>query len=666
MEHVRKRVEQLRSELHYHNYRYYVLDDPVITDQEYDALMRELMELEEQYPELVVPDSPTQRVGHAPAEQFATVRHAQPMRSLGNAFDGEEVAAFVQRVQRQAGRELEFVCELKIDGLAVSLDYENGVFVRGATRGDGQEGEDITSNLRTVRSIPLRLNEPVSLNVRGEVYMPRTDFERLNEERAAAGEATFANPRNAAAGSLRQLDPKVTASRNLDGFFYSLIMDGGPSTHYEAVQYLRKLGFKTNPHIKLCRSLDEIEAFIEHWTARRGELPYEIDGIVIKVNDLAVQNELGATARSPRWAVAYKFPAEQVITKVVAIEVQVGRTGTLTPLAHLEPVQVAGSTVSRATLHNADIVAQRDVRVGDYVVVQKAGDVIPEIVRSLPERRTGSEVPFEMPTHCPACGTPVVRVPGEAATRCVNQGCPAQRTEGLIHFASRGAMDIEGLGPAVIEQLIEADLVKTPADLYRLEKEQLLELERFGEKSAQNLLQAIEASKSRPLNRLIFALGIRHVGAEVARELAQHFGSIHKLAAAGLDELTAVPAVGEKIAQSVVDYFSNPENQRLIQDLGEVGVSLEDVPAEANQNTVLDGLTFVVTGKLERFSRSEIQEMLHTLGANVTSSVSRNTDYLVAGEKAGSKLERAQSLGVPVLSEDDLFDFLRDRGVEID
>jgi len=666
MEHVRKRVEQLRSELHYHNYRYYVLDDPVITDQEYDALMRELMELEELYPELIVPDSPTQRVGHAPADQFATVRHAQPMLSLSNAFDEDEVSAFVDRVRRQAGQDLEFVCELKIDGLAVSLDYENGVFVRGATRGDGQEGEDISANLRTVRSIPLRLNEPVTLNVRGEVYMPRADFERLNAEREAAGESLFANPRNAAAGSLRQLDPKVTASRNLDGFFYALVMNGGPNTHYEALQYLRELGLKTNPHIKLCRSLDEIQAFIEHWTSRRSELPYEIDGIVIKVNDLAVQNELGTTARSPRWAIAYKFPAEQVITKVVAIEVQVGRTGTLTPLAHLEPVQVAGSTVSRATLHNADIVAQRDVRVGDYVVVQKAGDVIPEIVRSLPERRTGVEVPFEMPTECPACGAPVVRVPGEAATRCVNQACPAQRTEGLIHFASRGAMDIEGLGPAVIEQLLNAGLVKTPADLYRLTKEQLLELERFGDKSASNLLEAIDASKGRPLSRLIFALGIRHVGAEVARELAQHFGSIHKLAEAGIDELTAVPAVGEKIAQSVVEYFSNPANQRLIQELGELGVSLEDVPAKTGQNAALDGLTFVVTGKLERFSREEIQERLRDLGANVTSSVSRKTDYLVAGEKAGSKLERAQSLGIPVLSEEDLLDFLRDRGVEID
>ena len=438
------------------------------------------------------------------------------MLSLSNAFDEDEVSAFVDRVRRQAGQDLEFVCELKIDGLAVSLDYENGVFVRGATRGDGQEGEDISANLRTVRSIPLRLNEPVTLNVRGEVYMPRADFERLNAEREAAGESLFANPRNAAAGSLRQLDPKVTASRNLDGFFYALVMNGGPNTHYEALQYLRELGLKTNPHIKLCRSLDEIQAFIEHWTSRRSELPYEIDGIVIKVNDLAVQNELGTTARSPRWAIAYKFPAEQVITKVVAIEVQVGRTGTLTPLAHLEPVQVAGSTVSRATLHNADIVAQRDVRVGDYVVVQKAGDVIPEIVRSLPGRRTGVEVPFEMPTECPACGAPVVRVPGEAATRCVNQACPAQRTEGLIHFASRGAMDIEGLGPAVIEQLLNAGLVKTPADLYRLTKEQLLELERFGDKSASNLLEAIDASKGRPLSRLIFALGIRHVGAEVA------------------------------------------------------------------------------------------------------------------------------------------------------
>jgi DNA ligase (NAD+) len=665
MEQVLRRVEELRSQLHYHNYRYYVLDDPAITDQEYDALMRELVALEERYPELVTPDSPTQRVGHAPLSQFATIRHAQPMLSLANAFDGEELAAFVSRIQRQVGTEVEFVCELKIDGLAVSLDYEEGVFVRGATRGDGFEGEDITANLRTVRSIPLRLNQPVTVNVRGEVYMPRADFQRLNEQRAAKGESLFANPRNAAAGSLRQLDPNITASRRLDVFLYALNMAGGPGAHLDALNFLKELGFRTNPHARLCRGLEEIEAFIAHWTARRAELPYDIDGIVVKVNDLALQGELGNTARSPRWAVAYKFPAEQVITKVLDIDVQVGRTGILTPLAHLEPVQVAGSTVSRATLHNADIVAQRDVRIGDYVVIQKAGDVIPEIVRSLPERRTGEETLFAMPSECPACGSEVVRLPGEAATRCVNKACPAQQQERIIHFASRGAMDIEGLGPAIVDQLIQAGLVRSAADLYRLKKEDLLGLERFGEKSAQNLIDAIAGSKDRPLARLIFALGIRLVGAEVARELANHFHSIHELGKATEEELMAVPAIVEKIARSVVDFFSDPENQRLIGELEEVGVSLE-TQVEQESGDALAGLTFVVTGKLGQFSRSEIEGQLRQLGANVTSSVSKKTDYLVAGEKAGSKLDKARELGVPVLSEAELLDFLRNRGISLD
>jgi len=662
MEAVQKRIEKLREQLHYHNYRYYVLDDPVITDQEYDALMRELMELEQQHPELVTPDSPTQRVGHAPLAEFATVRHAQPMLSLANAFDMDDLAAFVQRVQRQAGREVEFVCELKIDGLAVSLDYEDGVLVRGATRGDGVEGEDITANLRTVRAVPLRLNRPVTINVRGEVYMPRADFQRLNAQRQEAGESVFANPRNAAAGSLRQLDPNITAGRKLDIFLYALNMADGPATHLECLNLLRELGFRTNPHSRLCRGLAEIEEYVEHWTARRPELPYDIDGIVVKVNDLALQAELGNTARSPRWAVAYKFPAEQVVTKVLDIEVQVGRTGILTPLAHLEPVRVAGSTVSRATLHNADIVAQRDVRVGDYVVIQKAGDVIPEIVRSLPERRTGNEAPFVMPDKCPACGSTVVRVPGEAATRCVNKACPAQQQERLIHFASRGAMDIEGLGPAIIEQLVEAGLVSTPADFYRLTKEDLLQLERFGEKSAQNLIDAIAASKNRPVSRLIYALGIRLVGAEVARELAKHFPSVQALAQAGEEELMAVPAVGEKIARSVVDFFSDPDNRRLIAELAEVGVSVEG-QEEQGGAAVLSGLTFVVTGKLERYSREQIEEQLRQLGANVTSSVSKKTSYLIAGEKAGSKLDKARELGVPVLSEAEFLDFMRDRGI---
>jgi len=664
MEQVQKRMAELRSQLHYHNYRYYVLDDPEITDQEYDALLRELMALEEQYPELITPDSPTQRVGHAPLEQFAAVRHTQPMLSLANAFDGEELAAFVDRIQRQVGREVEFVCELKIDGLAVSLDYENGMFVRGATRGDGYEGEDITLNLRTVRSIPLRLNQPVTVNVRGEVYMPRADFQRLNAERAAAGESLFANPRNAAAGSLRQLDPTITAGRRLDAFLYALNMAAGPATHSAALDLLRELGFRTNPHSRVCRGLGEIEAYVESWTAKRHELPYDIDGIVIKVNEFDLQRELGSTARSPRWAVAYKFPAEQVITKVRNIIVQVGRTGVLTPLAELEPVTVAGSTVSRATLHNEDIVRERDIRIGDYVVLQKAGDVIPEIVQSLPERRAGSEVVFKMPEQCPSCGEQVVREPGEAAVRCVNNQCPAQRLERLTHFASKGAMDIAGLGPAIVAQLVEAGLVHTPADFYRLKKEDLLQLERFGDKSAENLLAAIAESKKQPLARVLYGLGIRFVGEEVAREVAQAAGSLPRLMELSREELMAIPAVGEKIAQSIASFFAVPENRALVQELMDLG--LAPVQEQPNQEQVLAGLTFVVTGRLEGFTRTEIEEFLRSLGAAVSSSVSRRTDYLVAGPGGGSKLDKAAQLGVPVLSEQELLDFLAERGVELD
>lgn len=663
---VKQRIEQLRSAIREHNYRYYVMDDPIISDAEYDALMRELTALEEAHPELITPDSPTQRVGSEPSPGFAPVVHGEPLLSLANVFSFEELDAFRERVEKQVGRAVSFVCELKIDGLSVSLDYESGVFVRGATRGDGHTGEDVTANLRTVRSLPLRLNEPVTINVRGEVFINRKDFLTFNEERQRAGESPFANPRNAAAGSLRQLDPRMTAKRPLDVFLFAVEsrLHSQVKTQAEALEYLRGLGLRVNPHFRLCTSFDQVFEYIRTWEEKRSSLPYEIDGIVIKVNEFELQHALGTTARSPRWAVAYKFPAQQVITRVLNIAVQVGRTGALTPLAELEPVTVAGSTVSRATLHNEDIVRSRDIRIGDYVVLQKAGDVIPEIVRSLEERRDGSEVVFKMPEHCPSCGERVVREPGEAVVRCINNQCPAQRLERLVHFASKGALDIEGLGPAIVGQLLEKGLVRTPADFYRLKKEDLLSLERFGEKSADNLLAAIEESRNQPMARVLYGLGIRFVGEEAAREVAQAVGSFQNLMKLGKEELLAIPTVGEKIAQSILNFFSLPENTALVQELLDLGLAKTQGEQAAEQ--VLAGLTFVVTGRLEGFTRSGIEEFLRSLGANVSSSVSRRTDYLVAGPGGGSKLQKAEELGVPVLSEQELLDFLAERGVARD
>ncbi len=669
MEQIRQRIEDLRRELEKHNYRYYVLDDPTISDQEYDRLMRELEELEAEHPALITPDSPTQRVGHTPSTKFSEVTHSQPLMGLSNAFSEEELIAFQDRVQKHNGDAVSYICELKIDGLSVSLDYEEGVFVRGATRGDGYVGEDITLNLRTIRSLPLRLNEPVSINVRGEVFINRHDFELFNEERQRSGEALFANPRNAAAGSLRQLDPRTTAQRPLDIFLFSLGVGGDPAirTQGEALEYMRSLGLRTNPHSQVCQDFSEVLEFIRNWQGKRSTLPYDIDGVVVKVNELGLQRTLGNTARSPRWAIAYKFPAEQVITRVLNIGVQVGRTGALTPLAELEPVLVAGSTVSRATLHNEDIVRERDIRIGDYVVLQKAGDVIPEIVRSLPERRDGSERPYSMPTSCPACGSEVVRIPGEAVTRCVNGRCPAQRVEKLIHFASKGALDIEGLGPASVMQLVEANLVQSPVDFYRLQKDDLLQLDRFGEKSADNLLTAIEASKQQPFARVLFGLGIRLVGAEVAREVANWTGDFDTLLKLTKEELLEIPAVGEKIAQSILDYFADPENRELVEGLLAHGLAPASSESENAEDTaLLQGYTFVVTGRLEGFTRSAIEDLLRKWGASVTSSVSKQTSFLVAGPGGGSKLTKAESLGIPVLSEAELLEFLGKRGVRLD
>jgi DNA ligase (NAD+) len=657
-----KRHDELKEEIEYHNHQYYVLDDPKVTDVKYDQLMKELISLEETYPELLTPDSPSQRVGGKPLEGFRSVPHKVPMLSLGNAFNAEELRDFNRRVVGGLnGEEVNYVVELKIDGLAISLLYEKGLFVRGATRGDGEMGEDISQNLKTIRSIPLKLRteEEVSfdLEVRGEAYMPKKEFARLNEEREEVGEAIFANPRNAAAGSLRQLDPKVTASRALDAFIYGIGFHQGEFTsHSEGMQYLKGLGFKVNEHLKLCKDIEEVIAYCQYWTDKRHELPYDIDGMVIKVNSLAQQKRLGFTAKNPRWATAFKFPAEQAVTKVLDIIINVGRTGVLTPTAVLEPVKVAGSTVSRATLHNEDIIREKDVKIGDTVVIHKAGDVIPEVVEVVKEKRTGEEIAFQMPKVCPECQSTVTRLEGEAANRCTGKLCPAKLREALYHFVSRDAMNIEGLGPAVINQLLEAGLIKSAADLYKLKYDELIQLERMGKKSAENLLEALEISKDNSLAQLIFALGIRLVGARAGKLLAKAFGTMDKLMEARLEELTEIPEIGDKMAESIVSYFNNPEFGQLIAELKASGLNMEEkTGADSNQ---LAGLTFVLTGTLANLDRKDVQNQLEKLGAKVSSSVSKKTSYVVLGESPGSKYEKAKSLGIPLLSEEELVEML--------
>ncbi len=650
------RIAQLRREIEEHNYRYHVLDDPVISDSEFDALMRELIELERQYPELQSEDSPTRRVGGAPLPGFATLTHKIPMLGLDNAFALEELREFDRRLRRLAGlSSIDYFCELKVDGLAVSLQYEEGLFVRGSTRGDGFTGEDITSNLRTIKQIPLRLPEAVTLEARGEVYINRADFEAMNEQRRQNGEPLFANPRNAAAGSLRQLDPRVTASRSLRIFLYGMGEHNLPlKTHAELLDYLERLRLPVNKNRALCRGIDEAWEFCLSWQDRRSELPYEIDGIVIKVNDLALQERLGNTARSPRWAIAFKYPPEEKRTKVIDIQVNVGRTGAITPVAILEPVFISGSTVQRASLHNEDIIAEKGVMIGDTVVIRKAGEIIPEVVRVLKEERTGEEKPFRMPEKCPSCGAAVHRLPGEAARRCLNPSCPAQLVERIVHFASRRAMDIEGLGPAVAELLWREGLVRSVADLYYLEVSQLAPLERLAEKSASNLVAAIEKSKGHPLHRLLFGLGIRFVGEKAARLLAEHFLTLDKLRRAEREELTAIPEIGPKIADAVYRFFREPETEELLEKLEKAGVNFSEpvAAAAAAAARTLEGKTFVFSGALERFTRDEAAELVRERGGKVASSVSRKTDYLVAGSEPGSKLARARELGVEVIDEE--------------
>ncbi|WP_096201806.1 NAD-dependent DNA ligase LigA [Bacillus sp. FJAT-45350] len=655
------RIDKLRELLEDYGYHYYVLDNPVVTDVEYDQLMQELLELEQQYPQFQSESSPSVRVGGAPLPHFEKVEHKIPMLSLGNAFNEEDLRDFDRRVRQGIDDEQPtYSCELKIDGLAVSLTYENGKFIRGATRGDGTIGEDITQNLKTIRSIPLRLKENVDIEVRGEAFMPKRSFEALNKDRELAGEEKFANPRNAAAGSLRQLNPKIAAKRNLDVFLYGIgLLEGNEVfSHHQGLEYLKEIGFKTNQENKHCESIEEVIEYINSWLERRAELPYEIDGIVIKVDSLEHQKELGFTAKSPRWATAYKFPAEEVVTKLEGIELSIGRTGVVTPTALLSPVTVAGTTVKRASLHNEDLIREKDIKLGDFVVIKKAGDIIPEVVNVLADRRTGEEEEFRMPTHCPACESELVRLEGEVALRCINPKCSAQIREGLIHFVSRNAMNIDGLGEKVISQLFEHELVQDVADIYKLNREELLNLERMGEKSVDNLLAAIEATKQNSLERLLFGLGIRFVGAKAAKTLAMQFETIDSLNDASYDELVAVNEIGEKMADSIVSYFEMPEVQELISELKELNVNLTytgpKISVEAVKDSPFAEKTVVLTGRLEVLSRNEAKEKIEALGGKVTGSVSKKTDLLIAGEDAGSKLDKAESLGIEVWNEERL------------
>ncbi|MGR5864327.1 NAD-dependent DNA ligase LigA [Bacillus cereus] len=652
-------MEELRDLLNTFNYQYHVLDNPSVSDAEYDRNMQELIKLEAENPEFMSEDSPSVRVGGTILDIFEKVTHKSPMLSLGNAFNEGDLRDFDRRVRQGIDdANVRYICELKIDGLAVSLHYEKGRFIQGATRGDGVTGEDITQNLKTIKAIPLRLNEEVTLEARGEAYMPKRSFVKLNEEKEQNGEDVFANPRNAAAGSIRQLDPKIAAKRNLSMFVYGLanVEEKTIPSHSESLDFLGELGFKTNPNRRTCETIEEVIAYVEEWQEKRPHLDYEIDGIVIKVDDVALQESLGTTAKSPRWAIAYKFPAEEVVTRLTGIELSVGRTGVVTPTAELEPVRVAGTIVRRASLHNEDLIREKDIRIGDYVVVKKAGDIIPEVVNVIFDKRTGEEEEYRMPTHCPACESELVRLEEEVALRCINPTCPAQIREGLIHFVSRNAMNIDGLGERVITQLFDADYIRTFADLYALTKEQLLQLERFGEKSATNLIQAIENSKENSLERLLFGLGIRHVGAKAARTFAEHFETMDELVKATEEELKAINEIGEKMAQSVVTYFDNEDVLELLQQFKEYGVNMTykgiKIADLQNVESYFAGKTVVLTGKLEVMGRSEAKKKIEALGGKVTGSVSKSTDLVVAGESAGSKLAQAEKHNVEVWNEE--------------
>nr|WP_199307669.1 MULTISPECIES: NAD-dependent DNA ligase LigA [unclassified Leptolyngbya] len=670
---AQQRAAQLRQQLNQASYEYYILDAPTLPDSVYDQLYRELQDLEAQYPDLIAPDSPTQRVGERPAAQFNSVRHNIPLYSLENAFNVDELATWQMRWQRVAPEvnDFEYVSELKIDGSAIALTYEDGLLVRGATRGDGVTGEDITQNIRTIRTIPLRLqldNPPPRIEVRGEAFLPLESFKQINREREEIGEALFANPRNAAAGTLRQLDSRIVAQRRLDFFAYTLQIPvngeeghGSLKSQWEALEQLQKMGFRVNPNRQLCRSLAELQEFTNRWEQERFNLPYLTDGLVVKLNSFALQERLGFTQKFPRWAIALKYPAEESPTVVKQITVNVGRTGAVTPVAELNPVQLAGTTVQRATLHNADFVAALDVREGDTVIVRKAGEIIPEVVRVLVDLRPEGTTPYQMPPHCPECSTALVKPLGEAVTRCPNPECPAIVRGAIIHWASRSALDINGLGEKWVAQFAKHGLLKRVSDLYTLTPEQLQTLERMGKKSSENLVKAIAQSKSQPWSRVLYGLGIRHVGAVNAQVLVEHFSSVDALAAAGTEAIAQVHGIGPEIAQSVYEWFRKDNNRYLIEQLKAAGVTLEATEPSQKSVTVtaITGKTFVLTGTLPTLSRDDAAELIKQAGGKVTGSVSKKTNYVVVGEDAGSKLEKAIALGITQLSEAELLELLK-------
>ena len=665
-EEAKKRLEELRQILRHHSYLYYILNKPEISDYEYDKLFQELLALERKFPDLVTPDSPSRRVGAPPLKEFKTVYHKIPMLSLGNAFDDEDLIEFDKRVKREAGVEnIEYVTELKMDGLAVSVRYENGILVQGATRGDGIRGEDVTHNVKTIRNVPLKLfgeEIPEVIEVRGEVIMFKKDFEELNKERERKGEPPFANPRNAAAGSLRQLDSHVTAQRKLHMIAYGIGEVKGKEfkKHFEILKFLEKIGFRISPEAAVCPDIQEAIKRCKYYTAHRDEYPFGADGVVIKVNDLSLQEKLGTTSHEPRWAIAFKFPPEEAETVVRDITVQVGRTGKLTPVAIFDPVELEGSTVSRATLHNEDQIKKLDIKVGDHVIVRKAGSVIPEVVRVVKEKRTGKEIPFKMPDKCPVCGGPVVRLPGEAATRCINASCPAQVKERIVHFVSREAMDIDALGGKIIYQMVDKGLIKDYADLYYLKKKDLLKLERMGPVLAEKIINNIQGSKNRPLENLIYALGIFQVGKHTAELLANKFKSLEALMSAGEEEIALIEGIGPITAKSIKDFFSSEQNKKVIEKLRKAGVKTEkEKEGEEPENLPLKGEKIVFTGALKSMSRTEAKKTVRSLGADTPDTVSKKTTLVVAGEDPGSKYEKAQKLGIKIIGEKEFIDILR-------
>lgn len=654
-------ADQLREEIRRLDYHYYVLDEPLVSDHEYDLLMKQLVDIEKAHPELATEDSPTHRVGGKPLDKFNSIVHRRPLLSLDNAFSFQDLQDFDRRLTRSIDNP-EYVAELKIDGVSIALVYENGSLVSAATRGDGLVGEDVTANVRTVRSIPLKLRQPIArLEVRGEIYMPKSEFVRLNQEKEERGEKTFANPRNAAAGSLRQLDPSITAQRSLSAFIYDILYIEGHTleSQLEVLEYLKEQGLPVNPEARHAKGISEVYERCQECQARRHDLPYEIDGVVIKLNQLAERDAIGTTAKSPRWAVAFKFPAEEKETRLLDVEINVGRTGIIAPTAILEPILLAGTTVSRASMHNFDLVREKDIRIGDMVLVHKAGDIIPEIIQSLPHKRTGSEIPINPPQQCPACGSLAVKPEDEVAVRCENINCPARLKESLIFYASRAAMDIDGMGPAVIDQLVEQGMVKKLEDLYRLTVEDIQSLDRMGAKSAANLSAAIENSKSRPLHRLVTALGIRHIGAKTARLLTRQIPDIEGFFTADVRDLTAIPEVGEIMAESIVSFFAEPRNRETIHKLQEAGVNTREPETDINTAKPLAGKTFVLTGTLETLTRLDAADMIEARGGKVTGSVSRKTDYVVVGDEPGSKYDKAVQLGIPILNEEAFLELIK-------